>query len=249
MRARMAAVLAGAVVATGFTTQAATAAEGATTPTVEQAAAPAQRPTLKLGSKGDAVRQLQTRLKQLHYDPGTADGRFGTSTQMAVWAFQKVNRLAVNGTVDAGVWKALDAPRQPQPLTKRREADRVDVDLTRQYLVVYKDGRLRLISHVSAGSGERFCTTDPKTKKEHCRHAVTPTGDYRTQRRIDGWRVAPLGRLYNPIYFNGGIAFHGAPSVPDHPASHGCVRLPMHIAEYFPKIVANGVAVHVRRPA
>ncbi|GLZ10519.1 peptidoglycan-binding protein [Actinomadura sp. NBRC 104425] len=249
MRARIAVVLAGAVAVTGFTTQAATAAQDAAVSTVERAAAPAQRPTLKLGSKGDAVRQLQNRLKQLHYDPGTADGRFGTSTRMAVWAFQKVNRLTVNGTVDAAVWKALDAPRQPQPLTKRREADRVDVDLTHQYLVVYKGGKLRLISHVSAGSGKRYCTTDPKTKKERCRRAVTPTGDYRTLRRIDGWRNAPLGRLYNPIYFNGGIAFHGAPSVPDYPASHGCVRLPMHIAEYFPKIVSLGVAVHVRRPA
>ncbi|PRX07028.1 UNVERIFIED_ORG: L,D-transpeptidase-like protein [Actinomadura viridilutea] len=255
--ARIAVVLAGVVAATGFTAQGALAApSGSATTTTKEAAAPAQRPTLKLGSNGDAVRRLQTRLRQLHYDPGAADGRFEAPTQMAVWAFQKVNRLKVNGTVDAAVWKALDSPKQPRPLTPRPEADRVDVDLTHQYAVVYKDGRLRLITHISAGSGERFCTKDPKAKgkdpkakAEHCRYAVTPTGDYRTGRRITGWRIAPLGRLYNPIYFNGGIAFHGAPSVPNYPASHGCVRLPMHIAEYFPKIVGTGVAVHVRRPA
>ena len=60
-----------------------------------------------------------------------------------------------------------------------------------------------------------------------------------------GWRHAPLGLLYNPVYFNGGIAVHGALSVPDYPASHGCVRIPMHIAEYFPGLVANGDSVVV----
>ena len=44
---------------------------------------------------------------------------------------------------------------------------------------------------------------------------------YRYGRRVEGWRDAPLGRLYNPVYFNGGIAVHGAGSVPDRPASHG----------------------------
>ena len=62
------------------------------------------------------------------------------------------------------------------------------------------------------------------------------------QRRVTGWRHAPLGLLYNPVYFNGGIAVHGAPSVPNYPASHGCVRIPMHIAQYFPGLVANGDA-------
>ena len=42
---------------------------------------------------------------------------------------------------------------------------------------------------------------------------------------IDGWRDAPLGMLWRPKYFNGGIAVHGAPSVPPYPASHGCVRM------------------------
>ena len=59
--------------------------------------------------------------------------------------------------------------------------------------------------------------------------------------------MAPLGRLYNPVYFNGGIAVHGAGSVPNHPASHGCVRIPMHIAEYFPALVNTGDVIEVFR--
>ncbi|MGH2690043.1 MAG: L,D-transpeptidase, partial [Actinomycetota bacterium] len=61
-----------------------------------------------------------------------------------------------------------------------------------------------------------------------------------------GWRKSPLGLLYRPAYFNGGIAFHGAPSVPATPASHGCVRLPMPFADWFAdKASAVGTTVHV----
>ena len=47
------------------------------------------------------------------------------------------------------------------------------------------------------------------------------------------------------MYFNGGIAVHGASSVPNSPASHGCVRIPMHVAEYFQGLVANGEPISV----
>ncbi|MEU5881734.1 peptidoglycan-binding protein [Spirillospora sp. NPDC047279] len=212
------------------------------------AASPAPRPRLKAGAKGPAVRELQRRLKELDYDPGRADGKYGISTQMAVWAFQKVNRLKVSSTVGTAFWKALDAPEEPRPMAKRRERDRVDVDLKRQYLVVYKDGEPALISHISSGSGEYYCAKDRGATVARCRYATTGTGDFRTGRRASGWEISPLGQLYNPIYFNGGIAFHGALDVPRYPASHGCVRMPMHIAEYFPELVATNVPVHLRRP-
>ncbi len=44
-------------------------------------------------------------------------------------------------------------------------------------------------------------------------------------REIDGVRRAPLGDLYRPKYFHGGVAVHGSPSIPGYPASHGCARL------------------------
>ena len=53
----------------------------------------------------------------------------------------------------------------------------------------------------------------------------TPRGKYRIFRQINGLRVSPLGKLWRPKYFNGGIALHGSPSVPAYAASHGCVRL------------------------
>lgn len=203
---------------------------------------------LKPGAKGSDVEELQRRLKELHYDPGKVDGKYGPSTQMAVWAFQAVNRMKQRGTLGKSFWKALADPDEPRPMAKKREKNRVDVDLKRQYLVLYKDGEPRLITHISSGSGEYYCAKDRGATVARCRYATTGTGDFRTGRRVSGWETSPLGRLYNPIYFNGGIAFHGALSVPKNPASHGCVRMPMHIAEYFPDLLGTNVPVHVRRP-
>lgn len=253
---KSAVLLVAAVVLAGCkgTEQAAPPAPEPSPPTSVTAApppTPAPTPThrkLKPGAKGADVENLQRRLKELHYDPGKADGKYGPSTQMAVWAFQAVNRLKHKSTLDKSFWEALDAPKEPRPVTGKREKDRVDVDLKRQYLVLYKDGEPRLISHISSGSGEYYCAKDPGATVPRCRYAVTSTGDFRTGRRYTGWETSPLGRLYNPVYFNGGIAFHGALDVPDYPASHGCVRMPMHIAEYFPGLLGTNVPVHVRRP-
>jgi lipoprotein-anchoring transpeptidase ErfK/SrfK len=53
----------------------------------------------------------------------------------------------------------------------------------------------------------------------------TPVGDFVVDRQVDGMRHAPLGDLYRPKYFHGGVAVHGSPSIPGHPASHGCARV------------------------
>lgn len=210
--------------------------------------APSREPRkLKLGADGDDVREVQLRLKELGYDPGRIDGEYGQGMLMAVWAFQKVNRLTRTSTLGARFHRALAAPRTPEPLVRNGKDDRVEIDLRRQLLYVYRDGRLELISHISSGSGERFCAKDRGATKPRCRFAVTPPGDFRTGRRFAGWETSPLGKLYNPVYFNGGIAVHGALSVPLRPASHGCVRIPMSTAELFPKLVGTGVPVHVRR--
>jgi peptidoglycan hydrolase-like protein with peptidoglycan-binding domain len=218
-----------------------------TTPTATPTPTPTHR-RLKPGAKGSDVEELQRRLKALNYDPGKVDGKYGPSTEMAVWAFQAVNRMKQKSTLGKSFWEALADPKEPRPMARKREKNRVDVDLKRQYLVLYKDGEPRLITHISSGSGEYYCAKDRGATVPRCRYATTGTGDFRTGRRFSGWETSPLGRLYNPIYFNGGIAFHGALSVPKHPASHGCVRMPMHIAEYFPDLLGDGVPVHVRRP-
>jgi hypothetical protein len=64
-------------------------------------AAPAAFKPLKVGSKGQAVKNVQTLLGL------KADGDFGPGTEKAVKAFQVSNKLSANGVVDAITFKAL----------------------------------------------------------------------------------------------------------------------------------------------
>lgn len=51
----------------------------------------------RLGSRGEEVRQVQKKLKELGYYSGAVDGIFGSGTQKAVRAFQKNCGLTVDG--------------------------------------------------------------------------------------------------------------------------------------------------------
>ncbi|MFG1859612.1 L,D-transpeptidase family protein [Microbispora bryophytorum] len=204
--------------------------------------------TLKLGAKGSVVKALQARLKELGYVPGSVDGRYGGATLTALWAFQKVQGITPTSTVAARTWRALENPRAPKVLVPRGKASRVEVNLTKQVMVLYRGGVPVLISHISSGSGipyTEYATWNGK-RQRFSGSARTPTGDYKTTWRVKGWHRSYLGQLYNPIFFNGGIALHGALSVPLYPASHGCVRLPMNVAELLPGMLGKGVPVHVR---
>lgn len=218
-------------------------------PTLPEAA-PAVDPALVLpplpdgglrgGSAGPAVAALEARLTELHYDPGPVDGQFDGATTFAVYAFEKVLGMEPTGEVDALLWAALRHGADPEPLLREGGDRRVEIDLPRQLLFVYDGGALRLIAHTSTGSGGRYCNDG------RCGVAVTPAGAHRFLWRVNGWRTSRLGRLYNPVYFTTyGIAVHGFHNVPTHPASHGCVRLPMHVAEYFPSLVSRGDPVYV----
>ena len=52
---------------------------------------------LKLGDSGAQVKQLQEKLKEAKFDPGTPDGQFGAGTEAAVKAFQKSEGLVADG--------------------------------------------------------------------------------------------------------------------------------------------------------
>ena len=66
--------------------------------------------TLRKGSKGDAVRELQTMLLKLGYDLGPCgiDGDFGKATEAAVRSFQSDHRLAADGICGAKTWAELE---------------------------------------------------------------------------------------------------------------------------------------------
>ena len=179
---------------------------------------PAEPAELRSGSEGRAVEALQRRLAELGYQVHEADGQFGPETHHAVVAFQKVNRIGRDGVVGPVTRKALERPRVPRPRS-RKAGFHVEADLTLQVVYLVRDGKIREILDASSGSGQNY------TVRGDVRVAVTPTGDFRIQRKIDAWRKSDLGLLYRPAYFIGGYALHGAYSVPPFPASHGCIRI------------------------
>ena len=202
--------------------------------------APAKR-TLSYGMQGSDVKALQRRLTQLKYYAGPANGQFGSDTLEAVWAFQEVQGLSTDGVVGSHTERALVSPRAPRSRYPRGGALRVEVNLHLRVLLLYRDNKLALISHVSAGGGYYYCS------EGSCSYAVTPAGHYKTTTFMPGWVTVPLGEMYNPVFFIGtAYAIHGDTYVPLQPASHGCVRIPMDIAAFFHTLVkAHGTPVYV----
>jgi peptidoglycan hydrolase-like protein with peptidoglycan-binding domain len=184
---------------------------------------PAKPPRiLRAGMHGADVAAVQRRLAGLGYEVTEADGEFGQATRHAVVAFQKVNGLDRDGAVGPRTRKALGQPRTPRPRSGSR-ALHLEVDLTRQVVLVVKTGKVTEILDSSTASGQPYVS--PKSKE--VRIARTPVGSFRVQRKINAWRKSDLGLLWRPAYFTGGYAVHGSLSVPPFPASHGCVRLTM----------------------
>lgn len=69
--------------------------------------APVNMPVLRRGSRGQAVKTLQTVLKKAGDYTGAIDGEFGSRTETAVKALQKRSQLAEDGVVEARTWHAL----------------------------------------------------------------------------------------------------------------------------------------------
>lgn len=210
-----------------------------TEPATEEAEA--EQPTvLEEGDEGEAVLALQQQLADLGYWVGPADGHYGHLTEQAVLALQGWEGLTRDGVVGPRTRAALESASRPVP---ESAGDGIEIHLAQQVLLVVRDGRTQVALHTSTGSGETYTRDDGSTAV-----ADTPTGTWEIAWRVDGWRESDLGRLYRPVYFHeAGIAVHGYPEVPSHPASHGCARVSMtamdmlwaegHVTEGTPVVV------------
>ena len=193
------------------------------------------------------VEAYQSRLAELRFDPGPIDGQYGLAVAYAVQALQKFKDLPVTGVIGQAEVDALNLFTYPEPLVPGAEPNRTEVDIAWQTLTLYEGGQPRLLTTMSSGSGEHYCYETPRDNPTErvCEVANTPGGRSTYYLFRPGWDVGVLGGLYNPFYFNGGVVVHGYGSVPLGPASHGCVRIPMHIAEYFHALVHGGDPVYV----
>lgn len=71
---------------------------------------------LERGSKGEDVKVLQQRLKDLGYLSGAVDGDYGGGTSSAVSSFQNQAGLTVTGKADVETQKALFAADAPEAI-------------------------------------------------------------------------------------------------------------------------------------
>lgn len=171
--------------------------------------------TLSYGSSGPEVLALRKRLLALHVHVPGPSLTFGSELYDSVIAFQKARGLARTGTVDATTWAALSNDAIPKP--RYKGPTHIEVSKSRQILMIVKDGEVQWYLPVSSGAG-----------------GITPVGNFSIL-----WKALAtttwLGPaiLYRTMTIHGNVAIHGFPSVPSYPASHGCVRIPIWVADWL----------------
>jgi peptidoglycan hydrolase-like protein with peptidoglycan-binding domain len=224
--------------------------------------------TIAKGAKSDDVTTVQQRLTDLGFAPGPIDGVFGSGTQQAVWAYEKlilkVPRAKATGKVTNEMWQGMQdrivvPARRPTGAGTRH----LEIYVPEQVAIVFTDDHPTLITHIATGlqnpdgSPKKWCETlkydtgpngepltEPLTRQE-CAEAKTPGGVFKFTHNFVGKRTGPLGGMMNPWYFDFGIAIHGADNIPLEPASHGCVRVNQTIAKALPTMFKKGEQVFV----
>ncbi len=175
---------------------------------------------------GEETARLQERLLELGFWVQSTDGIFGLTTRQAVMAAQKYFGLPATSSVDEATAEALStATTRPQARSDRGTLVEIDKSLQLGFFVI--DGVTEWVLNVSTGSEIPYSEpnqNDPAKIEEG--DSITDPGLFKVDReRAEGWWDGDLGSIYRPKYFNGGIAVHGSGSIPNYPASHGCVRV------------------------
>jgi len=171
--------------------------------------------TLRQGSTGLRVKGLLTALKRLKIRVPGVGTTFTGACRDSVVAFQKAYRLPRTYVVDYDDWRKLDGAVPVKPRYSSPSVH-LEVDKTRQVLMVVKSGKVAGLIPVSSGATGN-----------------TPEGAFSIRAKHP--TTVPLygsGVLTWVMGFVGDFAIHGYPSVPPYPASHGCIREPMWVAQW-----------------
>ena len=107
--------------------------------------------SLSLGSTGENVSRLQTRLYALGYlsQPASLDGNFGSTTAMAVGLFQQANGISATGTADGTTLKAIYSPsavKKPSGVKAAEENNSLSISGGGSAAVVSVTGKVTLSS-------------------------------------------------------------------------------------------------------
>lgn len=167
------------------------------------------------------TREAETLLGELGYWTGPVDGVFDSATRFALTAFQKWEGRTITGRLTVDEIEAIRSAVKPTP--RDGDYEHVEVDVDRQVLLLVDGkGGVRILP-VSTGTEKPFFYDGQESI------AYTPRGRFVVYDKILGKDDLFPG-VYYPNYISGGIAIHGYDNVPNQPASHGCIRIPMFAA-------------------
>ena len=183
-----------------------------------------------VGSRGLKVLLLQRGLLKLGFATPVT-GVYDGLTSNGVLAFRKTNGLGRSGYAMKSVFAMVMRGDGAYKLRYPRSGENgkhVEFDWSRQVLVLARRGRPYRVYHTSSGA------------------PVTPTvfGSYRFYRQDYGTNAKGM---VHSSYFIGGYAIHGYASVPNYPASHGCLRVPIPSAWSIFNWIDIGDPIHTYR--
>ncbi len=161
-------------------------------------------PALHQGQCGDVVVGFKKAMRKLGYI--TNSGRcFGGKTGRGVLAYRKVNDMERSSRAGKGLVKRAFAGRGEYKVRHPAAGRHLEAPLSKQVLVFADGDKAKWVYPVSSGKSS----------------TPTVTGHFTFIRTEPGYNSHGM---YYSFYFYGGYAVHGYESVPDYPASHGCIR-------------------------
>ena len=183
--------------------------------TAEQAAASksskrfgVKYPNLGRRDSGETVQLFHNLLAKEGYGNAPRGKSVNSATGRAVHAFRKVNGMARNEDATSEIFKKLADGKGAFKLKYPGAGHHVETDISRQVMVLADNGKPQRTYHISSGA--------PGTPSDR--------GRFTFYRKDPGFNS--IGMYYS-VYYNRGEATHGYKSVPDYPASHGCLRNPI----------------------
>jgi len=161
-------------------------------------------PSLHQGQCGDVVVGFKKAMRKMGYIANSGSC-FGGKTARGVLAYRKVNGMSRSMRAGAGLVKKAFSGKGGYEVRHPGAGEHVEAPLSKQVLVFAKGDKPFAIYPISSGKSS----------------TPTVTGHYEFIRQEPGYNSHGM---YYSFYFYGGYAVHGYESVPDYPASHGCLR-------------------------
>ena len=157
------------------------------------------------GQCSNIVAGFKKAIRRMGFLPGGGKC-FKGKTGRAVLAYRKVNNMSRNSHAGKGLVKRVYSGRGGYHVRHPGAGDHVEAPLGKQVLVFARGRKPYAIYPISSGAPATPTVQGHFTFGTYTQPGYNDHG------------------MYYSYYFYGGYAVHGYPSVPNYPASHGCLR-------------------------